>query len=186
MGLLDISLAVEGQFSSAQRMPATAATLLSKSKFLTGLQCSKLLRHAVHASHRLPAPDDTQQAIFDQSHEVGALARQWFPDGIEVGPDISDLDDPLHLTQPALKRRQPLFEAAFSAEGGYGRVDVLRPAPDDAWDLIEVKSTTSIKDVHREDLAFQTWVVAGSGLKLRRCYRRHINPEFVCRGELDP
>jgi hypothetical protein len=35
----------------------------------------------------------------------------------------------LRLTEAKLKLRKPLFEAAFSAEGGYCRVDILRPAP---------------------------------------------------------
>jgi hypothetical protein len=77
-------------------------------------------------------------------------------------------------------------EAAFSANGGYCRVDILRPALNDAWDIIEVKSTTSLKDVHLDDLAFQTWVLTSAGLKIRACYLCQINSDFVRRGEIDP
>src|SRR5439155_4149240 len=59
--------------------------LISKSKYLSGLQCHKLLWHAYNAKHLIPAPDAQQQAIFDQGHEVGQLAQQSFPGGIEVG-----------------------------------------------------------------------------------------------------
>jgi len=159
---------------------------ISKSKFLWGLQCPKLLWTAYNAKHLIPEPDAAQQAIFDQGHEVGALVKQMFPDGVEVGDGVLDLDETIRLTQKAIKLRKPLFEAAFSAEGGYCRVDILQPSPKDAWDIIEVKSTTSLKDVHLDDLAFQTWVLTSAGLKIRACYLCHINPDFIRRGEIDP
>jgi len=159
---------------------------ISKSKFLWGLQCPKLLWHAYNAKDLIPQPDASQQAIFDQGHEVGALAKKLFPDGVEVGEGVTHLDETMRLTEQALELRQPLFEAAFSAEGGYCRVDVLRPAPKGAWDIIEVKSTTNVKDVHLDDLAFQAWVLTTAGLKVRGCFLSHINPDFVRRGEVDP
>src|ERR1017187_7419999 len=94
-----------------------------------------------------------------------------FPDGVEVGAGVLDLDETIRLTRERLKLRKPLFEAAFSAGGGYCRTDILRPASKNAWDIIEVKSTTSLKDVHLEDLAFQTQVLGSTGLKIRDCYR---------------
>ena len=159
---------------------------ISKSKFLWGLQCHKLLWFAYNQKDAIPKPDAAQQAIFDQGHEVGALAKQMFPEGVEVGDRVLNLDETIRLTREALKLRKPLFEAAFSAGGGYCRTDILRPAPQNAWDLIEVKSTTSLKDVHLEDLAFQTQVLGSTGLKIRDCYLCHINSEFVRHGEIDP
>jgi CRISPR/Cas system-associated exonuclease Cas4 (RecB family) len=161
-------------------------SLISKSKFLWGLQCPKLLWYAYNAKDLIPEPDAATLAIFEQGHEVGALAKQVFRDGVEVGDGVLDLEENVRLTQKALKLRKPLFEAAFSAEGGFCRVDILRPALNDAWDIIEVKSTTSLKDVHLEDLGFQAWVLAMAGIKIRASYLMHINPDFVRRGEIDP
>jgi hypothetical protein len=159
---------------------------ISKSKFLWGLQCHKLLWFAYNQKNAIPKPDASLLAIFDQGQEVGALAKQMFPDGVEVGDGVLDLDETIRLTRERLKLRKPLFEAAFSANGGYCRTDILRPAPKDGWNIIEVKSTTSIKDVHLEDLAFQTWIVALAGLKIRDCYLCHINSDFVRHGEINP
>jgi len=163
-----------------------SATLISKSKFINGLQCAKLLWTYYNAKELIPETEASTQAIFDQGHDVGSLAKQMFPDGIEVGAEVRDLNETIRLTKTALKLRQPLFESAFSAEGGYCRTDILRPAPKDAWDLIEVKSTTGVKDVHLEDLAFQYWVLVKAGLKIRKCYLMHINSDFVRKGEIDP
>ena len=159
---------------------------ISKSKFLWGLQCHKLLWFAYNQKEAIPELDAATQAIFDQGHEVGALAKKMFPDGVEVGKGVLDLDETIRLTQAALKLRKPLFEAAFSAGGGYCRTDILRPAPQNSWDLIEVKSTTSVKEVHLEDLAFQKWVLASAGLKIRSCYLMHINSDFIRHGKIDP
>ena len=55
------------------------------------------------------------QAIFDKGHEVGEGAKKLFPDGIEVAPDASSLQETIAATTEALKQRVPLFEAAISA-----------------------------------------------------------------------
>jgi hypothetical protein len=158
---------------------------ISKSKFLWGLQCPKLLWTAYHAKHLIPEPDAAQQAVFDQGHEVGALAKQLYPDGIEITASATDLDETIRQTRQALRLRRPLFEAAFEPNRGYTRTDILVPVGEDQWDIVEVKSTTSLKDVHIDDLAFQTWVLTQAGLQVRRCSVLHINPDFVRRGPID-
>ena len=164
----------------------TARPVVSKSKFLNGQQCAKLLWYAFNAKGQIPAPDASTQAIFDQGHEVGALAKQLFPAGVEISAGVADFNETIRRTKKALKLRQLLFEAAFAANGGYCRVDILAPVLGDAWDLIEVKSTTAAKDVHLPDLAFQTWVLAMAGLKIRRCSLMHINSDYVRQGDVDP
>jgi len=66
-------------------LPTTAPAerpYVSKSKFLWGAQCRKLLWVAYNAKERIPEPDAATQAIFDQGHEVGALAKALYPGGI--------------------------------------------------------------------------------------------------------
>jgi hypothetical protein len=164
----------------------TATPYISKSKFIWGLQCAKLIWHAYHAKDLIPPPDAQTQAIFDQGHQVGDLAKKLFPEGIEVGQGIDDLDEVLRLSQQAVKARKPLFEAAFSYQGGFAKADILNPVAGGAWDIIEVKSSTSVKDVYIFDMAFQAFVYAGAGLKIRRCFLLLINPDFVRHGDVDP
>ena len=56
--------------------------LLSKSRFMAGLQCPKLLWWKV-AEPSAPelVPDVSQQLVFDQGTEVGRLACREFPGG---------------------------------------------------------------------------------------------------------
>jgi hypothetical protein len=150
---------------TVQRQPQTGADhdgleprpFISKSKFLSGLQCPKLLWHQYNRKDLIPEPDAATQAIFDQGHEVGQLAKQLFPGGIEVGEGARDFDDVLAQSSQARRVRQPLFEAGFTFNGGYARTDILNPVGDGQWDIIEVKSSTEAKDVNVWDLAFQAW-----------------------------
>jgi hypothetical protein len=172
--------------SMTKRELMSRTPYISKSKFLQGLQCPMLLWNAYNAKHLFPDVDDATQAVFDQGHEVGSLAKRMFPDGIEIESDPADFEGAIQLTQNALPLRIPIFEATLSANGGYARADILNPVGKDAWDIIEVKSTTRFKDVHIPDLAFQTWVFTEAGIKIRRCFLCHINNEFVRNGDIDP
>ncbi len=160
--------------------------LLSKSRYLNGLQCAKLLWHAVNRREEFPEPGAAQQAIFDQGHEVGELAKQLFPGGIEVSGGPLDLQATLSETQRLLSRRVPLYEAAFQHGNAYARADILVPVGKNRWDVHEVKSSSSLKDVNLDDIAFQSVVYRKSGLDVRRCHLVHINGEYERRGEVNP
>jgi hypothetical protein len=96
---------------------------ISKSKFLQGLQCPKLLWNACNAKHLFPDVDDALQAVFDQGHEVGSLAKKMFPDGVEIDTDPTDFEGAIELTQKLLLEKRPLFEATLSAKSGFAKAD---------------------------------------------------------------
>ncbi|MGC9940817.1 MAG: DUF2779 domain-containing protein [Verrucomicrobiota bacterium] len=162
------------------------APYISKSKFLQGLQCPKLIWSGYHAKHLFPEADDALQAVFDQGHDVGALAKRMFPSGIEIDTDPADFEGAIELTKKHLSARRPIFEATVAADGGYARADILQPVGRNEWDIIEIKSTTGLKEVHIPDLTFQAWVFSKAGIKIRRCFLGHINNQFVRHGEIDP
>ncbi|HZM05823.1 MAG TPA: hypothetical protein VFC44_22715 [Candidatus Saccharimonadales bacterium] len=164
----------------------TGKLLISKSKFLWGSQCKKLLWYAYNAKDQIPEASATQQAIFDQGHEVGALAKTLYPGGIEVSAGAVDFNQVLRNSLEATKARKPLFEAGFVSNNAYARMDILNPVDGDAWDIIEVKSSTEGKNVNLSDLAFQAFACTGAGLKIRRRCLMHVNRDYVRRGAVDP
>ncbi len=157
------------------------AKLLTKSKYLQGLQCSKLLWVSVNDKTRLPEPDTALQLVFDTGTEVGELATTLF-DGIKV-PETSFMDN-INKTKELIKEKKILFEPGFMVDGLFSRADILVPV-DDEWDIIEVKSSTSVKDVNIHDVSFQKLVYEKSGLKIRKCFLMFINKEYVRSGEVD-
>ena len=50
-------------------------SLLTKSKYLIGLQCHKYLWMMFHEKHKIPEPDEQAQFKFDQGYLVADLAK---------------------------------------------------------------------------------------------------------------
>ena len=158
--------------------------LLSKSKYLTGLQCPKLLWVQINDPKRLPQVDLSTQFIFDQGYLVGELAKKLFPEGIDV-PNDGFMEN-IAATGRLLNERIPLFEAGILADQIYSRVDILRSANEDQWDIIEVKSSTSVKDVNIQDVAFQKHCCENQGLPINHCYLAYIINQYTKNGEINP
>ena len=76
-----------------------------------------------------------------------------------------------------------LFEAAFEYQGLFARADVSERLPGGGWRLVEVKSTTQLKDVFVLDVAFQLWVLRGSGLDVRDAGVLTLDRTYVYDGE---
>jgi len=165
-------------------MTAHGTGLLSKSRYLAGLQCPRYLWVTANEPERIPEPDAETQSLFDQGHEVGNLAKGLFPGGIDIPSD--DFAANLQRSQALLSARRPLFEAAFMSGGKYARLDILQPAGEHAWNIIEVKSSTSVKDVHYPDVAFQRHCCEQAGLTIERCYLAYVNGRFVRHGDIAP
>lgn len=158
--------------------------MISKSSFLNGAQCPKQLWMKLHDQEAFPPVDAGQQAIFDQGHLIGSLAKSLYPDGIEVAEGVLSHAGSVAATQQVIRERRPLFEAAFAFDGGFVRVDILNPVGVDAWEIIEVKSGTGVKEVNLLDVAFQRYVCEGAGLTLTRCFVMHVNSDYVRSGDI--
>ncbi len=151
---------------------------------MSGLQCPKYLWVKEHMPEKIPAIDLELQFRFDQGKEVGDIAKKIYPEGI----DLSDSDFNLNInrTQQLIKTRQTIFEAGIMVDKIYSRIDILNPVEEDSWDIIEVKSSMKVKNEQCEDVAFQRYCLIKKGLKIRKTYLMHINPDFIKQGEIDP
>lgn len=176
---------------SFERPPSALATIrLSKSKFLSGLQCHKRLYLEIHAPESATQPDASTQAILDMGTEVGELARQRLPGGVLVDVGHRHPTEALRRTlelanDPAVPA---LFEGAFVHEQVLIRADILERLPStdagtSSWRLIEVKSSTRIKDIHVDDLAVQLYVLAGVGFRVTETCLMHINTQYLYDGK---
>ena len=158
--------------------------LLTKSKYITGLQCPKCLWTAFNEPDKFPKADASTQHRFDEGHKVGELAKKLYPEGIDVSFD--NFMDNVRRTKKLVKERKTLFEPGFMADRLFCRGDILTPAGKDEWDVIEVKSSTKVKETNLHDVSFQKHVYRKSGLKIRNCYLAFINNQFVKNGKINP
>ncbi|MCX6002684.1 MAG: DUF2779 domain-containing protein [Chloroflexi bacterium] len=158
--------------------------MLSKTNFLRGLQCYKYLWTVVHEPKSIPPPDAVTQFTFDQGHEVGELAKKLFPTGIDI--PTGDFSANIKITRENMLAGRPLFEAGMLAGNIFCRPDILNPVGAGEWDIIEVKSSTGVKDVNIWDVAFQRLCCESLGMKIRTCNVARINNQYVRQGEIDP
>jgi hypothetical protein len=165
--------------ATALNPSSTTRRQLSKSRFVAGKQCHKLLWWKVHEplAEELQ-PDRVLEDLFDQGRQVGELARQLFPGGTLIDLPHGDYAGRTEATQHATASGAPaIFEASFAADDVFVAVDVL-VREGDGWRLIEVKSSSSLKDEHLLDAAIQLYVLQRSGLSVRAVEIMHLNREF--------
>jgi predicted RecB family nuclease len=159
-------------------MPIT----ISKSQFMSGVQCLNRLYWQVREPELGGVPDAAAVAIMEQGGAVGRLARQLFAGGVEVSS--RDPEQAIRTTRELIANPgvAAIFEAAFEEGGVFVRVDILHRRRDNRWRLIEVKSTANLKEQHLDDLAIQHRVVSRSGLDLASSCLAHVNRNYVYTG----
>src|SRR5512146_836800 len=153
--------------------------MLSKSRFVTGCQCHKLLWWTVHEPDAAELqPDKVLQDLFDQGRQVGELARRRYPGGVLIDLPHTARTERVAATKDALGQGcAAVFEATFIAEDTFVAIDVLQQEGD-GYRLIEVKSSNSQKDEHIPDVAVQAYIAAACGAQISSAEVLHLNPEF--------
>lgn len=163
---------------------------LSKSKLLAYRQCPKRLWLEVHRND-LRQDSAATQASFEVGHQVGDIARKLYDPknrGVLVDLQTEGFETALHRSQALLESSQPIFEAGFQAEGALAFADVLLPgrkAGQRVWRMVEVKSSTTVKDYHRDDTAIQALVARSAGVPLASIALAHIDSQWIYPGGED-
>lgn len=159
--------------------------VISKSRYLAGLQCLKYLWFLANAREEIPQPDFVSQFIFNQGTTVGEYAKKLYPEGIDLGR-IKDLKEQILKTGEALLKRKPIFEAGCRYDCVYSRADILEPSDRGSWNILEVKSSTQLKEEYINDVAFQRYCFKKAGVNIRNCYLVHINNRYIKQGDINP
>ena len=160
--------------------------ILSKSSFVTGLQCSKKLYFQKRRRDLIPEMSMSQELIFNQGTQVGVLAHQRFPGGKDATPNpYYDFDAAISKTKQWMEEGVAvIYEATFRYDEILVMVDVL-VRDGDAWKAFEVKSSTEVKEVNINDAAIQYYVLHHAGVSLNDISIVHINNKYVYNGMLD-
>jgi hypothetical protein len=152
---------------------------LSKSRIAAGLQCGKRLWLTVHRPDLQTVTPDAQRR-FAAGHDVGDVARGLYPGGALIDAPLSQAvrDTEAALAAPG---DLTLYEATFRHRGVLVRADILQRSGR-RHRMVEVKSTTRLKEHHLADVAIQAWVVEGAGLPLDVMGVAVIDTDFVYPG----
>lgn len=158
---------------------------LSKSKFVAGVQCLKRLYWQVYLPDLAAEFDEQVQSIMDQGKAVGVMAQKAFPGGVLAEADYQHTRAALEETARLMANPQvpAVYEAALENDGVLVRVDILERQPRNRWRLVEVKSSTQVKDYYHYDVAIQRHVASGAGLKISSACLMHLNREYIYDGK---
>ena len=136
--------------------------LLSKSKYIRGLQCERALWLDVHEP-RLARYTAEQMRRFDRGRDFEYAFKSCFPDGIDLSAELGrQVDSYSERTAELLDKGDgvALFEAGFLFDDVLVLADVVCQREDGSLDIYEVKSGTTLSETYRRDAALQHYVIS--------------------------
>lgn len=160
--------------------------MLSKSSFIKGIQCEKQLYLYKHFYKLRDPISEEQQAIFTRGTNVGKLAQDLFPGGVDLSPaNPFQYEKAAKLTQEKIQSGVNIFyEPSFIYDELLVAVDILVKQKNKCY-IYEVKSSTSVSDTYIMDAAVQYYVLRNSGLDIKDVSIIYMNNQYVRQGELD-
>jgi hypothetical protein len=163
---------------------------LSKSKLISFRQCPKRLWLELYRSELCHVSGNTE-ARFQAGHEAGTVAQRLYDPsgtGVLINAQTEGFDKAFARSRELLKTSQPIFEAGFSAKGALAFADIMLPVGDGStpsWRMVEVKSSTSVKDYQRDDIAIQAFIASATGVNLNSVAVAYIDNQWVYPGGED-
>jgi hypothetical protein len=161
--------------------------VISKSRFVSGIQCSKKLYFDIYRKDLKPEISEQQELLFSTGHEIGELAQSAFPNGKDASPEnYYDFSKSIQDTKDWIDSDvKTIYEAAFSSNGVLAALDILHHTENERW-AIEVKSSSEVKKYHLTDASLQYWVMNKSGFKPDKFFLMHINTAYIKDGDINP
>jgi hypothetical protein len=162
--------------------------VLSKSKLLAYRQCPKRLWLEVHRTDLCEQVPGTE-AVLKVGHDVGDVARRLYDpmkQGTLVGYQEGGLKTALDRSTKLLGSATPIFEAAFTSGGAMVFTDIMLPLCKRgrlSWRIVEIKSSTHVKDYHRDDVAVQAYVARSAAVPLLAIAIANIDSDWVYPGD---
>ena len=159
---------------------------ISKSNFITGLQCEKALYLKKFHSQLADEITLNKKNIFEVGTQVGLLAQDLFPGGVDSSPeDYSKISESIDYTKSLMQNGiEIIYEAAFEYEHVRCFVDIL-VKKENEWHIYEVKSSTHISETYINDVALQYFILRKCGLKVSGASVVHIDNSYVKSGDLE-
>lgn len=156
---------------------------LSKSRYCRGLQCKKMLwLEKNKPEEMIPLNNDS---VLEQGNMVHEVAKYLF--GQHINIEYTDnLSQMISDTMVTLESYQNVVitEATFNDKSNFCSVDILKKNNEN-YEMYEVKSSTEIRDIYVNDLAYQYYVLTSLGLNVTKCSIIILNNKYVRHGDLD-
>ena len=161
--------------------------ILSKSTYIKGLQCEKALYMQKKHPYLRDKLSIEQRAKFQRGTDVGVLAHEVFPNGVDMSPN-SPSQFPKKVKETWNNLSNPevrvMYEAVFQYNDTLIMLDML-VRDGNKWLAVEVKSSMRLSDTYYNDAALQYYVLHGCGVPLRDFRLMYLNGDYVKDGSID-
>lgn len=155
---------------------------LSKTRYCNAIQCKKMLWLLINKPEEKEKIDN--DSVLENGTNVGELAKKLLGDSKDVIFN-ENLEEMIKQTNKFIEDEEVVItEASFKYENNFCSVDLLKKNKDE-YEIYEVKSSTEIHDVYKDDVSYQYYVLKHLGLNVVRCYIVHLNANYERIGELD-
>ena len=161
--------------------------ILSKSTYIKGLQCEKALYMQKKHPYLRDKLSIEQRAKFQRGTDVGILAHEYFPGGIDMSPaSPSQFPKKIQETWDNLSNTEinVMYEAVFQYNDTLIMLDML-VRDGDKWLAVEVKSSMALSDTYYNDAALQYYVLHGCQVPLSDFKLMYINGNYERNGSID-
>lgn len=161
--------------------------ILSKSTYIKGLQCEKALYMQKKHPYLRDKLSIEQRAKFQRGTDVGVLAHEVFPGGIDMSPaSPSQFPKKVQETRNNLGNTEinVMYEAVFQNNDTLIMLDML-VRDGDKWLAVEVKSSMRLSDTYYNDAALQYYVLHGCEVPLSDFRLMYLNSDYVKDGPID-
>lgn len=157
-------------------------TYLSKSKYCKAKQCNKILWLDKHKPDQ--AIPTANQTVLQNGTKVGEVAKKYFGEYIDIEYN-KDLSKMIAQTEIHIKNTPNIItEASFNYNNNFCSVDILKNDPD-GLEIYEVKSSTEVKEIYKDDISYQVYILQNLGYKIKSANIMYINSKYKRKGELD-
>lgn len=135
--------------------------LFTKTAFVRGMQCKKLVYLDKYCSKLRTPPDAETLARFKKGRDFETAFKDLFPNSVDVKQHHKIVSEKyIDFTQTLLDKegKVELFEAGILYDKVLVLTDVLRKNEDGSYDIFEVKRSEKINSAIAWDLAVQYYV----------------------------
>ena len=156
---------------------------LSKSKYCNGIQCKKMLwldKNKPEVKEEL-----NNDKVLETGNFIHEIARYLFGEhiNIEFNEDLSEMIKNTYATLESYKDIT-ITEASFNYNNNFCSVDILKKKGN-KYEIYEVKSSSTLKDIYIKDASYQYYVLTSLGLNVTKVSIVYLNRNYIRYGNLD-
>lgn len=155
---------------------------ISKSLYCNYVQCKKMIW--LNKYKKEEYVETKNDSVMENGNEVGDLARSYFGNYSLVKYN-EVLINMIMETKKYLKQKKNIIcEASFKFDNLFSSIDILK-VDDDGVSIYEVKSSTLVKDIYKDDASFQAYILRKLGYNVKSVNIMYLNSDYVLKDKLD-